>query len=103
MKKKLIVKDIVGPYGGTYEDGVKLYREIDSLLKDSQRVELDFEGIELASSSFFNGTIGKLFQEFAGGTAQLPVSFLNLTSRDEFVLDHTRKALALVNEGGIDS
>lgn len=36
MTKKLIVKDIVGPYGGTYEDGVKLYREIYSLLKDSQ-------------------------------------------------------------------
>lgn len=87
---RLIVKDIVGsPYCGTYEDGVKLYRVVYALLKDSRPVELDFEGIELTSSSFFNAAIGNLLQEFGDHSLQLPISYLNLTSRDRFIRDLT--------------
>ena len=100
---KLIVKDIVGPYGGTYEDGTKLYRVLYGLLKDSQQVELDFEGIELTSSSFFNGAIVNLLQEFTGKDGQLLVSFCNLTQRDEFILKRTLKAAKHVSEVGVES
>jgi len=90
---RLIVKDIVGsPYCGTYEDGVKLYRVLYSLLNSSpqvESVELDFEGIELTSSSFFNAAIGNLLREFGDHSLQLPISYLNLTSRDRFIRDLT--------------
>lgn len=90
---RLTVKDIVGsPYCGTYEDGVKLYRVLYSLLKDSRPVELDFEGIRLASSSFFNAAIGNLLQEFGDHSSQLPISYLNLTPRDRFIRDRTLEA-----------
>ena len=88
---------------GTYEDGAKLYRVLYGLLKDSQQVELDFEGIELTSSSFFNGAIVNLLQEFSSNTGQLPLSFLNLTPRDKFILGHTLKAQKFVNEVGVES
>ncbi len=88
-----MVKGIVGPYGGTYEDGCKLYQELCPLLESSQRVELGFEGMRLAFSSFFSGAIGNLIHESSGDS--LPVSFRNFTPRDRFVLDHTLKALRL--------
>lgn len=93
---RLIVKDIVGsPYCGTYEDGVKLYRVLYSLLNGSppaESVELDFEGIKLASSSFFNAAIGNLLQEFGDHSSQLPISYLNITPRDRFIRDRTLEA-----------
>ena len=98
MMMKLVVKDVVGPYCGTYEDGAKLYRVLYGLLKDSQQVELDFEGIELTSSSFFNGAIVNLLQEFTGKDGQLPISFCNLTLRDKFILDRTLKAAKHMSE-----
>lgn len=93
---RLIVKDIVGsPYCGTYEDGVELYRVVYALLKDSRPVELDFEGIQLASSSFFNAAIGNLLQEFGDHSSQLPISYLNVTPRDRFIRDRTLEAVRL--------
>ena len=92
MKKTLVVKDIVGPYCGTYQDGVKLYREIYSLLIDGQDVELDFQGIQLTSSSFFSGAIINLLPEFADDDGKPRVKFYNLAPRDRFVLHHTLKA-----------
>lgn len=87
---RLIVKDVVGSaYCGTYEDGVKLYHVLYSLLKDSRPVELDFEGIELTSSSFFNAAIGNLLREFGDHSLQLPISYLNVTPRDRFIRDRT--------------
>lgn len=103
MMMKLIVKDVVGPYCGTYEDGAKLYRVLYGLLKDSQQVELDFDGIELTSSSFFNGAIVNFLQEFTGKDGQLPISFLNLTPRDKFILDRTLKAAKHMSEVVVDA
>ena len=100
--KKVIVKDVIGPYGGTYEDGAKLYRVISGLLKDAQHVELDFDGIELASSSFFYGAIGPLLQQCDGRAGPLPLSYLNVSPRDTFVLDHTLKAAKRVDEVGVE-
>ena len=98
---RLIVKDVVGsPYCGTYEDGVKLYRVLYSLLNSSppvESVELDFEGIKLASSSFFNAAIGNLLQEFGDHSSQLPISYLNITPRDRFVRDRTLEAARRVD------
>ena len=89
---KLVVKDIVGPYCGTYEHGVRLFRAIYPLLKASQKVLLDFQGIGLTSSSFFNGAIINLSAEFTDDDGKLPIAFCNLTPRDNFILQHTLKA-----------
>jgi len=98
MMNKLVVKEIVGPYCGTYEDGAKLFRKIYPLLKDAQQVELDFDGVLLTTSSFFNGAVINVLQEFSGDDGRLPVSFLNLTPRDNFVWRHTLAAASVVDE-----
>ena len=100
---RLIVKDIVGPYCGTYDDGVKLYRVIHSLLIKRQQVELDFEGVALTSSSFFNAAVGNLLQEFSKDASRLPVALCNVTPRDQFILDRTLEAARLVDKVGTES
>ena len=89
---RLIVKDIVGPYCATYEDGVKLFRVLYPLRKTSEKVDLDFQGIQLTSSSFFNGAILHLLPEFTDNDGNLRISFCNLTPRDKFVLRHILEA-----------
>ena len=90
--KILIVKDIVGPYCGTYDDGVKLFRAIYPLVKASHTVMLDFQGIGVTSSSFFSGAILNLSTEFADDHGGLPIDYCNLPPRDKFILTHTLKA-----------
>ena len=87
---KLIVKDIVGPYGMRYEDGAKVYNEIYPLLEASQQVELDFQEMRITTSSFFNGFILKLLKKFTD--LDHWISYVNLTGRDKFVLSYTLKA-----------
>lgn len=89
---KLVVKDIVGPYCGTYEHGAKLSHAIHPLLKTSQKVVLDFQGVGLTSSSFFNGAIINLLPELTDDDGKLRIDFCNLTARDNFILQHTLKA-----------
>ena len=89
--KTLIIKDIVGPYCGTYEQGAKLSRIIYPLLKSSPRVALDFQGVGLTSSSFFNGAIVNLLPDFTDDDGRLRIVFCNLTPRDNFILQHTLK------------
>ena len=89
---KLVVKDIVGPYCGTYAQGAKLSRVISPLLKACPKIELDFQGVGLTSSSFFNGAIINLLPELTDGDGKLRIVFCNLTPRDNFILQHTLKA-----------
>ncbi len=86
---KLIVKNIVGPYGGTYEDGLKVSDAFHHFLEDSQHIELDFEGMKSASSSFFNGVIGVLLPQYDYDPSKLPVSFRNFSRIHQFVFDRT--------------
>lgn len=95
---KLVVKDIVGPYCGTYERGVQLFRLIYPLLKASQKVVLDFQGVGLTSSSFFNGAIVNLLPEFTDENGRPRIDFWNLTPRDKFILHHTLKAAEQRNQ-----
>jgi len=89
---KVLIKNIVGPYCGTYDDGAKVYRFIYSLLKEGKQLDLDFTGIEVTSSSFFNAAIGNLLQEFGDKDSRLPITFSNLKPRDQFILERTLDA-----------
>lgn len=95
---KLTVKNIIGPYGGTYEDGIKVFHAFRHLLEDSQHIELDFDGMKAASSSFFNGVIGTLLPQYDYDPSKLPVSFRNFSRNNQFVFDHTVASIARHDE-----
>lgn len=59
------VKDLVGEYGITLDDGQRIYDLIHSHLLDGERVELDFSGVEVLASPFFNAAIGQLLKDIS--------------------------------------
>ena len=91
---KLSVKSIAGIQCGTDSDGTRLRDQLLPLLKSGEKVELDFEGVELASSTFFNASIGLAFRHFGEQFISEHVIYSNLKSRVQFVLDRTLRTYA---------
>jgi STAS-like domain of unknown function (DUF4325) len=58
------IKQIVGDSALTLEDGQKVYPLIKRRLDQKQGIELDFEGITLFASLFFNAALGQLLRDF---------------------------------------
>lgn len=58
------VKSIVGDSALTLEDGLKLYALIMPSLHNNECVRLDFSGLTLFASLFFNAAIGQLLRDF---------------------------------------
>lgn len=87
---RLSVLKLAGPYCATYEQGEQLFLEIADYLRSGELVELDFEGVDLASSSFFNELFGRIFEEFGNELLESHLSYLRLKPRHKFVLDRTR-------------
>lgn len=62
---RLNVKDIIGnTIAMSTDDGKKLFAELYKNIKDSQKIELSFEGIDMLISHFLNESIGKLYEKF---------------------------------------
>lgn len=86
---KLSIKQISGVQCGTDREGTRLYETLSPLLAAGQQIDLDFSGVELASSSFFNASLGVAFSRFGGAFVRKHVTFSNLKPRIQFVLDRT--------------
>lgn len=62
---KINVKDIINnTIAMSTEDGKKLFEVLYENLKQSKRIELSFEGIDMLISHFLNESIGKLYEKF---------------------------------------
>lgn len=58
------VQKIVGDSALTLEDGQNLYELIKPSLENGEKVCLDFSGISLFASLFFNAAVGQLLKDF---------------------------------------
>ena len=54
------VKELVGENAMTLGDGEAIYARIHDPLIQGETVELDFDGVQLFASPFFNAGIGRL-------------------------------------------
>lgn len=62
---KINVKDIINnTIAMSTEDGKKLFEVLYENLKQSKKIELSFEGIDMLISHFLNESIGKLYEKF---------------------------------------
>lgn len=62
---KINVKDVIGTtIAMSTEDGAKLFEILFKSLKESKKVELSFDGIDMLISHFLNESIGKLYEKF---------------------------------------
>lgn len=76
---KYDIHTIVGKNGMTSQDGQKVYDAIYPKLKAGHQIELDFSGVEIFASPFFNFAIGQLLKDIETDTLNqlLKVSHLN--------------------------
>lgn len=60
---KLSVRDLVGEYGITLDDGQEVYNLIHPEIVAGHRVEVDFAGVEVVASPFLNAAFGQLLRD----------------------------------------
>lgn len=76
---KLNIKELVGENCITLDDGQKVYEQIHPRLKDSQPVELNFSGISVFASPFFNTAIGQLLRDIKADDLNRLLSVTNIS------------------------
>lgn len=80
------VVEITGENAVTQEDGQKLYEIIRQGLSSSQEMRLDFEGVKIFASPFFNAGVGQLLKDFGPDDLNRLLRFENLSSVGQEVL-----------------
>ena len=91
MGESVIVKvtDIIGsPLCISTEDGQKVYKRVESLLKRDQQVQISFDHVELLISLFLNVAIGQLYGSFSEDKIRSQVRFEGLAEDDLDLLEH---------------
>jgi STAS-like domain of unknown function (DUF4325) len=86
MNFKII--EIVGEFAISSSCGQQLYDLIFPLLKASKAVELDFSGVNVVASAFFNVAIGQLLQDFDADDLNQRLKIVNINPNAESVLRH---------------
>lgn len=77
---RLAVRDLVGEYALILDDGQKVYDQIVPALRAGQAVEVDFAGVTIFASGFFNAAIGQLLKDFKAEDLRQRVTAVNLTA-----------------------
>lgn len=73
------VKELVGENAMTLDDGEAIYARIHDPLTHGETVELDFEGVQVFASPFFNAGIGRLLGELTTDTLNALLKFDHLS------------------------
>ena len=81
------IEDLVGDLGITLEDGQKLFDQIHPDLASGKAVELDFRGVRVFASPFFNTGIGQLMRDLSPLEVRRRVKFTNLMTAGRNVLE----------------
>lgn len=79
--------NIVGKYAITAESGQKVYEEIHPVLFAGNPVELDFTGVKVFASPFFNLAIGQLLKDIPADNLNRLVEFTAISSDGLNVLE----------------
>lgn len=92
---KLSLVQLVGPYCGTHTEGEMLYHVIAPYLGCKEKVVLDFEGVQLASSSFFNELFRHVIDRFGESVLNSQITYASLKPRHQFVLDRSQPIVSV--------
>jgi hypothetical protein len=95
---KCLVHKIVGEDAITLEDGQNIHEQIKPELLAGHTVELDFDGVSVFASPFFNAAIGQLLKDIKAEELNrlLQVEHLNPTGYEVLrrVIDNAKKYYA---------
>lgn len=81
------IKDFIGQRCITSEDGQRVYDEVRLKLKAAEDVQLDFDGVTVFASPFFNFAIGQLYRDFSAEVLQKHLKAENLSSNGTMILN----------------
>lgn len=59
----LRIEEIVGRNCITFEDGQRIYELVDPVLREGSSLTLDFTGVDVFASPFFNAAVGQLLRD----------------------------------------
>lgn len=79
--------DLVGKYAISAESGQKLYDQIHPVLLSGDPVELDFTGVQVFASPFFNLAIGHLLKDIPADNLNRLVEFTAINPEGWNVLE----------------
>jgi hypothetical protein len=80
------VLEITGENAVAQEDGQKVYELVSERLKSGQDLQLDFQGVKIFASPFFNAAIGQLLKDFGADDLNRRLKFDHLSSVGHEVL-----------------
>lgn len=64
--------------GVTPDEAQPVYEKIAETIKNGDSVELDFEGVQLATTAFLNVAIGKLYEDYTSDDLKLSLTLKNV-------------------------
>ena len=80
------VREWVGENAMTQDDGKAVYDLIHDPLRQGETVELDFEGVDVFASPFFNASVGRLLEDLGRDALNARLRFEHLSAFGERVL-----------------
>lgn len=80
------VRGLIGDLAITVDDGQKVYDLVHPALVAGQNVDLDFAGVTILASPFFNAAIGQLLQDIQPDALNRLLRFPNLTPAGAYTL-----------------
>ena len=83
---RINVRESVGENAVTQDDGQVIYNLIHDPLRQGQTVELDFEGVDVFASSFFNASVGRLLKDLERDALNVRLQFEHLSAFGKRVL-----------------
>lgn len=89
---RLSIIEIAGAYCGTHVEGEKVYSAIAPYLRGNEKVILDFDNVEMASSSFFNEVFNLVVEDFGEKILESNIFYDSVKPRLQFVLERSQRA-----------
>ena len=86
LAMQIKVKELVGENAMTQDDGKVIYGAIHDFLLQGETVELDFEGVDVFASPFFNASVGCLLEDLERDTLNARLKFEHLSDFGDRVL-----------------
>jgi hypothetical protein len=74
------VFELIGQFAVAAEDGQRVYERITATLPSQSVIELDFAGVRVVATPFFNVAIGRLLKDVSPEELHKRIFFKNLSS-----------------------
>lgn len=101
MSKEIRISSIA-QMAMTEDAGLQLRKEMQAAMEQSQSVVLDFEGIELFATPFFNASIGYFVMKLSPEQYKMQVRVVNLSDLGKETYAHSFQNAVAVYENDIN-